>query len=757
MRDFINNLIRKIKNNVILSWLLSYIVVFVFAVAVMLGVYTYIYQVVYGQSRQLNMYMLSQTAATADTVAADLQRASSSVLFSDNLQQVVSTPLNLTERSNYYSLHKLGEGLKAAINAEKSVSNGYLYLKKYDLIVSDKGIMSSDIYYKTFLQSEEIPYEQWMGIMLGASGGKYVHMQYQVTETRIGDCIAFIQGFPNVVNVDKSAVIVMLADYEQFGIAAASEETNRLMILDSRSDCVFGDRALSQSIPECRDEVGFEQNHIDGKRYFISYISSKTAPWKYVLFSSANEYNKSLSDIRLLFAMAILVVLFGEMWISRYFLKKNYTPVQNLMRQLGFEKHDKKQKGNEYEFMEKAIHQILSDKLRLEKVFDIENEIIRNNCITGLLEGKANDVSDLKRLFETVGIRMISEEFTVIIIQTENVEELFAEVGDIDIAEKRKTSRFIVKNVLEELFGSRHLGFVLGMEEESVCLVNLADGIFDKQEFLKILTEAQLFFRENFGLRVSCYVSQSHNGSAGINLCYFEAHDVMKYRDSFGGGAIVLHGEVMRAMELGAHLDETALNKLVNCISVADEENGCRCLPQATCHDTEVKYLLFYMLHYTLCKLFQTVPYNISAFSKVLYSETPQEAQAAAESAVKALCAVQRSKQNGSEMLYEKICEYVNQNYGDVNLSIGTIGEALDMDGKLLSRKFKEYSGVRLIDYINRIRIDKVKEILRSQDINLQIASSIVGFASLRTFMRVFKECEGITPGSFKESLRKQK
>lgn len=754
MRKQIRDTVKKVKDSVIWSWLLSYLVVFAFAVIVMVGVYAYIYQVVYGQSRQLNLYMLDQTAATAETAAAGLQRASTSVLFNDMLQQVVATQLNLTDRSNYYALHKLQEGLKAAINAEPSVSNGYLYLKRYDLIVSDKGIMRSDIYYQTFLQSDDIPYEQWMGMMLGVSGGKYVRMQHQITDTRLGDCIAFVQGFPNAATVDKSAVIVMMADYERFGISATDEQTNRLMILDTRSGCVFGDSAFAQSIPECGDGVGFEQAHINGRWYFISYTASDDFPWKYVLFSSANEYNKKLSDIQLLFVLAVLVVVFGEIWISRHFLKKNYTPVQALMRQLGFEKHNKKHRGNEYEMMETAIHQILSDKLRLEKVFDIENEIIRNNCITGLLQGKANDVSDLKRLLETVGIPMISEAFAVILVQVENAEHLFAEVIDLDAAERRKTSRFIIKNVLEELFCNRHLGFVLEIDGESVCLVNLADGVFDKWEFMRILSEAQSFFVENFGLITTCYVSQPHRGSAGINQCYAEACEAVEYHYGFAGGC-VLYGEVARAMEVGAHVEEAALKKLTNCILIADAENALHCLPQVT-DDNDQKYELFSMLSAVLQSACLSAPEEAPELSAVLYGRSGREARAAAETLIRTMCAAQQSGQDDNQQLYQTICDYVNQNYADVNLSLGTIGDALGMDGKLLSRKFKEYSGVRLTDFINRIRIDKVKELLRVQDINLQIASSIVGFASLRTFMRVFKECEGITPGSFKESLKRK-
>jgi AraC-like DNA-binding protein len=54
-----------------------------------------------------------------------------------------------------------------------------------------------------------------------------------------------------------------------------------------------------------------------------------------------------------------------------------------------------------------------------------------------------------------------------------------------------------------------------------------------------------------------------------------------------------------------------------------------------------------------------------------------------------------------------------------------------------------------LLGYINEARIEHAKTLLASDETLTAIAESC-GFGSFRTFMRVFKKREGITPGQFK-------
>ena len=73
------------------------------------------------------------------------------------------------------------------------------------------------------------------------------------------------------------------------------------------------------------------------------------------------------------------------------------------------------------------------------------------------------------------------------------------------------------------------------------------------------------------------------------------------------------------------------------------------------------------------------------------------------------------------------------------------------MNMTYLSRYFKEHTGIGLLGYINGVRIDYAKQLMREQNITVAEAAKAAGFENQNTFIRLFKKFEGKTPGVFLE------
>jgi AraC-like DNA-binding protein len=99
--------------------------------------------------------------------------------------------------------------------------------------------------------------------------------------------------------------------------------------------------------------------------------------------------------------------------------------------------------------------------------------------------------------------------------------------------------------------------------------------------------------------------------------------------------------------------------------------------------------------------------------------------------------------------LYKMAELYVKKAYTGKILNVEGTANALGVSTVRLSRVFKKYGGVCLSDYINILRIEHSKSMLGS-DTTLACIADTVGFGSFRTFMRVFKKHEGLTPGQYK-------
>ena len=121
-------------------------------------------------------------------------------------------------------------------------------------------------------------------------------------------------------------------------------------------------------------------------------------------------------------------------------------------------------------------------------------------------------------------------------------------------------------------------------------------------------------------------------------------------------------------------------------------------------------------------------------------------------SAVEAACENTKNEDKSNNEVYRRIKQYVEENYTNTELDVTRIGEQLGMAPFYLSRVFKNCSGEKLVGFINSLRIERAKVLLgegkiaKVNDVALQC-----GYENVRTFLKVFKEKEGMTPTQYRK------
>jgi AraC-like DNA-binding protein len=97
------------------------------------------------------------------------------------------------------------------------------------------------------------------------------------------------------------------------------------------------------------------------------------------------------------------------------------------------------------------------------------------------------------------------------------------------------------------------------------------------------------------------------------------------------------------------------------------------------------------------------------------------------------------------------IQEYILTHYADPLLSIDSIAEALGRSAYYISKRFKIETGNTIPDFINKIRIENAKNLLLDAELTEAQIAEWVGFTSIRTYQRTFKQMEGVTHSQFKQ------
>lgn len=105
--------------------------------------------------------------------------------------------------------------------------------------------------------------------------------------------------------------------------------------------------------------------------------------------------------------------------------------------------------------------------------------------------------------------------------------------------------------------------------------------------------------------------------------------------------------------------------------------------------------------------------------------------------------------------LVDKVKKIIKSKYYDVNLSTESIARKLGISMQYASIYFRRKTGIRILDYIHQVRIEKAKILLKKDDIKIKQIAEKIGYYNDISLIRAFKRYEGITPGEYKKIIGK--
>jgi two-component system response regulator YesN len=100
-----------------------------------------------------------------------------------------------------------------------------------------------------------------------------------------------------------------------------------------------------------------------------------------------------------------------------------------------------------------------------------------------------------------------------------------------------------------------------------------------------------------------------------------------------------------------------------------------------------------------------------------------------------------------------KALVYIQLNFTR-ELSLEKVAGHVGISKSYLSRVFSEYTGERFSAYLQRLRLERAKELLRFSNDRIYEIASQVGFWNSRYFSKVFQEAVGLTPADYRRVYR---
>ncbi len=497
---------------------------------------------------------------------------------------------------------------------------------------------------------------------------------------------------------------------------------------------------------------------IGNSKYCLSYVRSGNTGWTYVTLVPSEVILKKVSDVRTKFLLGtVMIILLGGMAI--YFLMAvNYNPIKKLKIFAEESWRHIPMENNEINVIKLALtHLTVNGKVLAGKMRN-SREALKEFLLLDFLKGNIKNIRDFNNRGRDIGICFTKPDYRVVVISLD---------GNTSLTGNQENE--IIKRI-EDKFPDEIEGYGKGsIEANKILFIMAHDTISDSMLKIQLLF-IQQYLNEKWKIKSTIGVGKRYGLINQVGKSYIEASTSIDYRLVKGKNKVIFFDEVMaRAVRLEYYplkeLEELELSVLqgnidkieeiiIKLIRIIKEDNTPLFVARCLCFDiinTAIKTT--YLIYKGFAKCKSEYPDTIL----LMEFHTVEEVAEAVRRICFDICSYIREDKTGShESMMKRIYGYIHANYQDYSFSVQNMADDFGMSISNLSHYFKVQAGQTLSQYINRLKIEKAKELLRSENASLKNVVEQIGYSDVSSFIKKFKQLVGQTPGEYRKLYQNQ-
>ncbi|WP_304943454.1 helix-turn-helix domain-containing protein [Vallitalea guaymasensis] len=501
---------------------------------------------------------------------------------------------------------------------------------------------------------------------------------------------------------------------------------------------------------------------IDDKIVFYSTMNSTNMKYLYILPLEMVLDDKSV--INFVF-MTILICGFASLLLTYLATRQIYMPINSLLNIVYDKvKKDKKQQAkNEYEYLDVAYSEIISANENLENVINNTKPFVKERLFSNLIRGKNIPTKELIEKMEFLNLNMNLSNYLVMVIQLQDYDKLVEQLNEsernlIKVELVSRIEEIVTKGICLETDVNKFAVIINFDEEESYLEI--------RKKSLDLAELIHQDIKKKYKLDVYIGVGRMYKHINSVKYSYKEANKALEYKLYLGQNRIFDFESAEEQTDKIYYFYSEKEKKLINVLKFAQDEKLERAVAD---YFNEIKQngmisydLLQKLLNKTVSSIIEMMlnqgisPKKIFVNKKRIYftlthNESIEEIVYQFEDICRLVIdAVSEKNSRNKQKYYMEIKEYIEKNYSE-DISLNKISSHIGLTPSYFSTFFKEQFNKSFVDYLNRIRIDKAKEMLVTTQLSITEIGFKVGFNTIQNFMRVFKKYESISPGKYRE------
>lgn len=517
-------------------------------------------------------------------------------------------------------------------------------------------------------------------------------------------------------------------------------------------------RAYINDILHSGNDTGYIIGNMEHKEYMFSYYKSDFNNWIYIGVMSMNDLIGKTAAIRNSIILLLLGLMIAGSVFTYFFSRAMYNPVKKLMSDIQKRKGiDFKTMGNEMAILSRVFDSMIKQEDSLSNTLEKSRQALKNKFLTDLFKGGLEEESR-DRQYEG---EFPYPYFICAVIAIDKYDG-FSEKYSND--QQYYMKHLILKTCCEVANDKYKITGVLYEKSKIALIINCEE--YDQESNRTTLSS-------NFGALqnevakvlsnpITIGVGSCYKNIENISLSFNEAQEALKSRIVRGSGSIIFHScneienkyyypyrmekHILNLLQLGS--GEEVILALKDLIEEIKRRKGIspdnveQIFIQLV--GNTVKYLV--ELNINIRNIFGS---GSNVFHELSTKENLEEIYTWLTGFYSGIIQFMSNAAALKTSPADIVMDYIHKNF-KLNIDTTAIADNTGVGYSSVGRIIRSKTGKNVLEYINGLRIEEAKRLLKSTTMNIKDIAVNVGYNNDQSFARFFKKYEGLTPGEFR-------
>lgn len=689
------------------------------------------------------------------------------------------------ETLQYPDTYRVIELQKKLLNVEKlnrSVFSYFIFFDKSELVLNDHIAYTYQDFYDLYLHREaDTAYEEWQAYLKKweMNRGIKAAEKYQYLKKESRELVSYSVPLPaNGDNSSNGVVRLFLENAVLQNLMPSMGEEDIQYILDPTGSLIYynaGSAVLENTekpeemVQKAGQAVSGEEGsflvrqgkiRINGVKYLtLQYPSA--SEYTYGIFLPENMVNQRKFSSMLMLTRCILLASIVGILLSYHMSLKTATPLNELLKEASRIAERTEGHQSVFDGLKDAMQYLSGVNSELAAMMEKQKPYIRNAFVNRLLFGNPGMREETNRIAGYMGIKYENQSFCVLVFR-------------MAMGENRDEKALALMNAcllsLMEVMEEKMPGSLYANTGEDQVVLILETARSDRERIRELAEEKLRRIREELP------------GTIAEKMFVYGGNVVDRLEDifdSYHNAAFMFRNEsrqienqiIWYQKNAGNTLELPAFDlsvKLTRLVTAGDEQG---------LHDALKEIMVIYIMENNLPSWLQQMLLNElqAVLFRILAQMDIEEGQfkkyydeleknhcnplitqiTNTLNLYRSLCAFVNEQKNSGEAenLMPAIAAYIDANYGDCCLSLTKTADTFQISEPYLSSLFKQSMGINFSNYVEGIRIDKAKELLKSTSESVGVIAEMTGYNSANSFCRAFKRVTGISASEYRRSI----